>query len=94
MSSAHHSEGRGAMRKRLTVLLMAVMMVVMSAAPALAAPPAGSTGACRAYGQQISTYAHQHRMGEIASGYARAGQMSLFIHLDKEVYRSVCGVVL
>ncbi len=32
-----HGEGRGAMRKRLLVLLMAVMMVVMSAAPALAA---------------------------------------------------------
>ena len=36
-----HGEGRGAMRKRLLVLLMAAFMVVMSAAPALAA--AGGT---------------------------------------------------
>ena len=33
-----HVEGRGAMRKRLLVLLMGLLMVVMSAAPALAAP--------------------------------------------------------
>ena len=36
MPLARHGEGRGAMRKRLMVLLMAVM-VVMTAAPALAA---------------------------------------------------------
>ena len=34
-----HSEGRGAMRKRILALLIAVMMVVMSAAPAMATPP-------------------------------------------------------
>ena len=33
-----HVEGRGAMRKRLLVLLMGLLMVVMSAAPALAEP--------------------------------------------------------
>ena len=89
------------MRKRLLVLLMAVMMVAMSAAPALAAPPAGSPGACRAFGQQISTYAHlQHQMGEKGSwissrvGSPSGGRMSSFIHFDKEVYRAACGVVL
>lgn len=90
------------LRKRILVLLIAVVMVVMSASPALAAPPAGSTGACRAYGQQISTYAHlQHQMGEKGSwrsarieGSPSGGRMSSFIHFDKEVYRSVCGVVL
>jgi len=89
------------MKKRILILLMAVMMLAMSAAPALAAPPAGSNGACRAFGQQISTYAHQqHQMGEKGSwirdrvGSPSGGRMSSFIHLDKEVYRSVCGVVL
>jgi len=33
---SRHGEGRGAMRKRLMVLLMAAFMVVMSAAPAMA----------------------------------------------------------
>jgi len=89
------------LRKRVMLLVMAVMMLAMSAAPALAAPPAESHGACRAFGQQISTYAHlQHQMGEKGSwirdrvGSPSGGRMSSFIHLDKEVYRSVCGVVL
>jgi hypothetical protein len=88
------------LRKRVAVLVAAAMMV-MSASPALAAPPAGSTGACRAFGQQISTYAHlQHQMGEKGSwisvrvGSPSGGRMSLFIHFDKEVYRAACGVVL
>ncbi len=38
MPLPRHVEGRGAMRKRLLVLLMGLLMVVMSAAPALAAP--------------------------------------------------------
>lgn len=76
------------------ILLMAAMMLALSASPVLAAPKAGTTGQCRAFGQQISTYAHQHRMGQIASGYGRAGKMSLFIALDKETYRTFCQVVL
>ena len=38
MPLTRHVEGRGAMRKRLLVLLMGLLMVVMSAAPALAEP--------------------------------------------------------
>jgi hypothetical protein len=33
----HHVEGRSAMRKRLVVLLMATMMVLLTASPAFAA---------------------------------------------------------
>ena len=73
------------MRKRIAVLLLALVMMMMSAAPALA------QGGCKAFGHQIRTYAHQHRMGDIASEYASGpdsypGRMALFIRFEKETY--------
>ena len=44
------------MRKRLLVLLMAVMMVVMSATPAMAVPPEQNEHNC--YGYNASRAAH------------------------------------
>ena len=78
------------MRKRLLVLLMATVMVVLGATPALASSP---NSGCKAFGHAIAAEAHNKDYGrgdlarDTASGpYSYPGRMSLLVFYDKEVY--------
>jgi len=75
------------MRKRIMVLLMAVMMSVMSAAPALAGenPHHG----CKAFGQYMSHVARAGKMGEKIRDYGSGvdsypGKVSVYIYYQKQ----------
>lgn len=77
------------MRNRLTVLLMGLLMLVMSAAPAMASPFNTIPGGCKGFGHAISNVARHHRMGDLAKGYASGpdsypGKMAVYIHYEKE----------
>jgi hypothetical protein len=86
----HHSEGRSTMRKRIVVLLMATVMVVLGATPALAS---SSNSGCKAFGHAIAARAHNKDFGmgdlarDTASGpFSYPRRMHLFIYFEKEVY--------
>ena len=78
------------MRKRLLVLLMATVMVLLGATPALAS---SSNSGCKALGHAIAAEAHNKDYGrgdlarDTASGpYSYPGRMALLVFFDKEVY--------
>jgi hypothetical protein len=72
------------MRKRLLVLLMTAVMVMMSAAPAMAAP----SGGCKAWGHFVRNLAHRQAMDDRAHLYIHGspffGDWNDYIRAEKE----------
>jgi Spy/CpxP family protein refolding chaperone len=69
------------MKKRMLVLLIAAMMLVVSAAPAMAV---SDHSGCKAFGHYMAHRAHSGTQGETMRGYGRNGQTSTFIYYQKE----------